>query len=232
MYLLDFISKIASFLLVSISSLFNVGIYTETVMEIDNANQDMDIGITNYIEEHDTKYIYNPKMPYNEFNILTEGDDKITYSVMGIDEIKILQESVTEVIEKGTGAYGIFTGRMTGYSAECAGCSKEGYVACLTEDKQKFSITKDGLYYEDDEYGSVRVIAAAKQKFPCGTIVEIIKDGYDPYYTVVLDRGSAMNKAWDMGLTLIDLSFNNDEEALASDLTGRNLTFKVKRWGW
>ena len=41
-----------------------------------------------------------------------------------------------------------------------------------------------------------------------------------------------MNKAWEMGLTLIDLSFDNDKEALASDLTGRNITFKVKRWGW
>lgn len=232
MYLLDFISKIASFILVSITSIFNVGIYNETTIEVDNANQDMDISITNYVEKHDTKYIYNPKIPYNESNIITEGIDKITYSVMGSDEVKILQEGVTKIIEKGTGAYGIFTGRMTGYSAECEGCSKEGYVACFTKDKKSFSITKDGLYYEDDQYGSVRVIAAAKQKFPCGTIIEINKNGYEPYYTIVLDRGSAMNKAWEMGLTLIDLSFDNDKEALASDLTGRNITFKVKRWGW
>ena len=232
MYLLDFISKIASFILVSITSIFNVGIYNETTIEVDNANQDMDISITNYVEKHDTKYIYNPKIPYNESNIITEGIDKITYSVMGSDEVKILQEGVTKIIEKGTGAYGIFTGRMTGYSAECEGCSKEGYVACFTKDKKSFSITKDGLYYEDDQYGSVRVIAAAKQKFPYGTIIEINKNGYEPYYTIVLDRGSAMNKAWEMGLTLIDLSFDNDKEALASDLTGRNITFKVKRWGW
>lgn len=232
MYLIDFIGKIISFILISISSLFGMNVYSEKTKEITNANQELDLNIINYVEEHDTKYIYNPKMPYNEENIIVPGVDKITYKVIGSDEIKILQDSVTEVIEKGTGYYGLFTGRMTGYSAECYGCSKEGYVACLTKDRQKFSIIHDGLYYEDEEFGSVRVIAAAVQKFPCGTIVEITKQGYEPYYTVVMDRGSAMNTAWDMDLVLIDLAFDNDKDALASDLTGRNLTFRVKRWGW
>lgn len=232
MYLLDFLGKILSFIIISINAFFNVDIYKENQVEIDNANKDRNINITNYVEKHATTYIYNNKMPSNESKIITEGIDRITYTVMGNNEIKILQEGVTEVIEKGTGAYGIFTGKLTGYSAECKGCSKEGYVACLTQEKQKFSLIKDGLYYEDSEYGKVRVVAAASQKFPCGTIIEITKTNNEPYYTVVMDRGSAMNKAWSQGGVVIDLSFDSNESAISSDLTGKNITFKVKRWGW
>ena len=232
MYLLDFLGKILSFIVISISAFFNVDFYQESQVEVDNANKDRDTSITNYVEKHDTKYIYNNKMPSNESKVITEGIDRITYTIIGNDEVKVLQEGVTEVIEKGTGAYGIFTGRLTGYSAECEGCSKEGYVACLTQEKQKFSIVKDGLYYDDSEYGKVRVVAAATQKFPCGTIIEITKQNHDPYYTIVMDRGSAMNKAWSQGGVVIDLSFSSNKEAISSDLTGKNITFKVKRWGW
>lgn len=231
MYLFDFLSKVISLIVLIPTTLFGINDYQENEMNLDNANNNINTNVTSFVEEHDTEYTYNPKLPYNVSNVIQKGVDKITYTVNG-DEEKVLQEAVTEVIEKGTGAYGEFTGRLTGYSAECAGCSPEGYVACFTEDRKQFSITKDGLYYKDDEYGSVRVIAAAKQKFPCGTIVKITKIGYEPYYTIVLDRGGAMNKAWEQGGVLIDLSFNNDKEALASDLTGRNIKFSVQRWGW
>lgn len=231
MYFFDFLSKIISLIIIIPTTLFGINNYQETEITLDNTNNNINTNVTSYIEKHDTKYTYNAKLPSNISNVIQEGVDKITYTVNN-DEEKVLQEAVTEIIEKGTGAYGEFTGRLTGYSAECEGCSKEGYVACFTEDKQKFSITKDGLYYKDDEYGSVRVIAAAKQKFPCGTIVKITKDGQEPYYTVVLDRGGAMNKAWEQGGVVIDLAFNNTKEALNNNLTGRNIKFSVQRWGW
>ena len=41
-----------------------------------------------------------------------------------------------------------------------------------------------------------------------------------------------MNKAWSQGGVVIDLSFDSNESAISSDLTGKNITFKVKRWGW
>ena len=231
MYFFDFLSKIISLIIIIPTTLFGINNYQETEITLDNTNNNINTNVTSYIEKHDTKYTYNAKLPSNISNVIQEGVDKITYTVNNNEE-KVLQEAVTEIIEKGTGAYGEFTGRLTGYSAECEGCSKEGYVACFTEDKQKFSITKDGLYYKDDEYGSVRVIAAAKQKFPCGTIVKITKDGQEPYYTVVLDRGGAMNKAWEQGGVVIDLAFNNTKEALNNNLTGRNIKFSVQRWGW
>lgn len=232
MYLLDFVGKIASFILISISSLFNLNIYNEETISSDNKNKELDVSIMNYVEKYKTKYIYNSKMPSNESKVLVEGKDRITYIVSGSDEINVLQEGNEEIIEKGTGSYGLFTGRLTGYSAECPGCSSEGYVACFTQDKKSFSIIHDGLYYNDNEYGKVRVIAAAKQKFPCGTIIEINKSNKEPYLTVVLDRGYAMNKAWEQGGVVIDLAFDNDKDALSSDLTGRNINFSVKRWGW
>lgn len=231
MYLFDFLGKVISLIILIPTTLLGINNYQENEANLDNANNNINTNVTSFIEEHDTKYIYNSKLPYNISNIVQEGVDRITYIVDGSEE-KVLQESVTEIIEKGTGAYGEFTGRLTGYSAECEGCSSDGYVACFTEDKRQFSITKNGLYYEDDEYGSVRVIAAAKQKFPCGTIIKITKIGYESYYTIVLDRGGTMNKAWEQGGVVIDLAFESNKEALASDLTGRNIKFSVQRWGW
>ena len=44
MYLIDFIGKIISFILISISSLFGMNVYSEKTKEITNANQELDCG--------------------------------------------------------------------------------------------------------------------------------------------------------------------------------------------
>ena len=62
MYLLDFLGKILSFIIISINAFFNVDIYKENQVEIDNANKDRNINITNYVEKHATTYIYNNKI--------------------------------------------------------------------------------------------------------------------------------------------------------------------------
>lgn len=232
MYLFDFLGKIISLIIIIPTTLFGLNNYQEKEMNLDNTNNNINTNVTSYIEKHDIKYTYNAKLPSNVSKVIQEGVDKITYKVNDNEE-KVLQESVTEIIEKGTGAYGEFTGILTGYSADCgAGCSGEGYLACYTEDKSKFSIKYDGIYYEDDEYGKVRILSAAAAKFPCGTIVKVTKTNLESYYAVVMDRGGSMNKNWNNGIVHMDLAFNSNEEVKASNLTGKNIKFSVQRWGW
>lgn len=232
MYLLNLISKWVGIITISTMSIF--GLYSEENINVDNENTEINLNIINYIEKYDTKIIYDASMPSNLTKVITKGVDGITYNVLNeqTSTPKVLQTKVTEVVEKGTGAYGIFVGRMTGYSAECEGCSAEGYVACRTESKEKFSLKYNGIYYQDDEFGSVRILAAAATKFPCGTIIQISKNGVEPYYGVVMDRGAVMNYQWSIGITYLDLAFASNADIKNNTLTGKNITFSVQRWGW
>lgn len=239
-YLLQLVNKWIGIISISIMSIF--GLYNEEEVSLTNANNDINVNIINYVEEHDTIVEYNSKLPSNITNVITEGVDKITYDVLEqtktevadtkTEGTKTLQEDVTEVVEKGTGTYGLYTGTLTGYSADCgAGCSGEGYLACKTESNERFSIKYNGIYYEDDEFGKVRILSAATA-FPCGTIVKITKTGVDPYYAVVMDRGGSMNTQWAKGIVHIDLAFEDNEVIKTNTLTGKNINFSVQRWGW
>lgn len=245
--LLNLIGKWFSIATVSIMSFFGIGNYSEKNIAVKNQNDNINVNIINYVEKHDTVVEYNSKLPSNVTNVITEGVDKITYNVVEEEndeptdenkkesqeeDKKVLQEAVTEVIEKGTGAYGIYQGFMTGYSADCgAGCSGEGYLACKTADNKRFSIKYDGIYYEDTEYGKVRILSAATA-FPCGTIVLVTKNGVEPYYAVVMDRGGSMNSQWSKGVVHMDLAFENNDVIKTNNLTGKNIEFSVQRWGW
>lgn len=229
LYLLQVIYKWLSILFMSILSLFDVVGYEENDLLAMNSNDDKDISIVSNVTSYQTDYIYNSKMPKNLSKTLEEGIPGVSYQ----DEkgLHVIQEVSNETVEQGTGAYGLFTGRLTGYGPDCVGCSKVGNVACKTKTKQKHSLMKDGIYYTDDEYGKVRIIAAAKY-FPCGTIVQITKAGNVPFYAVVLDRGGSMNNAWSEGRVWMDLAYETEAVAGSDNLTGKNIEFSVQRWGW
>lgn len=230
LYLLQVIYKWLSVLCVSILSLFGIGNYNETEIFIDNFNHKKDVSVVSTVTAYGTDYIYNSKLPSNVSNVLKEGILGISYEDETGDHI--IQEMENEIVEKGIGAYGLFKGTLTGYGPDCVGCSKLGNVACLTETKQKHSLITNGIYYTDDEYGKVRIVAAATA-FPCGTIIQISKEAQTPFYAVVLDRGGSMNYAWSEGRVWIDLAYEADAMAGSDNLTGRNnINFSVQRWGW
>ena len=114
-----------------------------------------------------------------------------------------------------------FKGTLTGYGPDCAGCI--GVVYC----KPNPNVTNGNIYYNDKEYGRVRIVAA-DYAIPCGSIVKIenfkfVEGG--TLYAIVLDRGSAI-----VGLTM-DLLYNNEKE---TNRIGRNynISFTIERWGW
>lgn len=230
--LLQLVGKYITLCVVSVLSVFNIGNYNEKEAVINNNNIEKDVPVINTITDYDTVVQYNNKLPSNVENIVKEGVVGLSIEDTENTEEVIIQQVSNEVVEKGAGDYGIYAGKLVGYGPDCIGCSGEGYVACRTEDKSKFSLYYDGIYYEDDEYGKVRVVAAATKKFPCGTIVKITNGNKDPFMVVVLDTGGTVIKAWNNGAVIMDLAYTENALAGSDGLTGNNITFEVQRWGW
>jgi 3D (Asp-Asp-Asp) domain-containing protein len=236
--LLQLVSKCFTLAAVSLMSLYNTSSYTETEITVENENTIKDIPVVYTITNYDTVVEYNEKIPSNISNVVNEGVVGLTYQQQVEEETEQESESVViqqvsdQVIEQGTGNYGIYNGKLVGYGPDCIGCSKEGYTACKTIDNKKFSLVYDGVYYEDSEYGRVRIVAAATQQFPCGTIIEVTKTGVDPFTVIVLDTGSTVKNAWNNGIVLMDLAYSENALAGTDGLTGNNITFSVQRWGW
>ena len=227
--LLHLLGKYLVVSFISITSFLGVGNYSEKNIKNNNSlleNQNTVVNSINY----ETEIRYSEKLPSNIKKVVQEGVTGL--SITQDDQEKIVKEPVNEIVEVGTGAYGISTGRLMGYGPDCKGCSTEGYLACRTLSGEKFSLKHNGIYYDDSEYGSIRILAAQISSYPCGTIVEINKEDGTKFNAIVLDK---INTTLPNGQTLMDLAYESqtDKTILGADgLTGLNITFSVQRWGW
>ena len=187
---------------------------------------------TNEVDPYDTEYIYIENIPSTaDPVVLKEGINGLDYTYDGLNYIHLSDKS-TEIVQKGSGKPGEFTGRMTGYGPDCPGCSTIGNVACLTKEGKRHSLTNDGLYYEDSIYGKVRILAADNSAFPCGTIVKVDNGTLKEFYGIVLDSGYTMRKAWQEGTVWMDLAFSSQKEAKTGGATSSKTNYSVQRWGW
>lgn len=229
-YLLGLISKWATVLWVSVTGIVGSGqlISDETKM-IENENQTKNATTTTVEVAYDTEKRYNSKLPSNIQITKQEGKNGIAYKD-NKNNTETLVEPVTEIIEVGTGDYGEYVGKMTGYGADCAGCT--GTVACKTKTGSSWNLIKDGTSYTDDEYGTVRILAAALSKFPCGTIIKVDSSTMGTFNAIVLDTGGAMRKAWSNGTVLMDLAFTSETSEGIHNSTNNNVKYSVQRWGW
>ena len=229
------INKVKISLVLSI--LIIVTIITVTILNtgttLYNPTGNMTATITNEVEAYGTDYVYVENMPSTaEPIVISEGINGLDYTYDGLNYIH-LSDVKNEVVKVGTGKQGNYSGKLTGYGPDCPGCSKVGNVSCRTEAGKNHSLTYDGLYYIDDEYGSVRILAADHSAFPCGTIVTVDNGNLAKFTGIVLDTGSAMRGAWrNEGVVWMDLAFASQAEALTGGATSSNTTFNVQRWGW
>lgn len=230
-YLLDLLSKLVRIVFVSMISLFHSFTLTTTSLAASNTVIHKSLNTNNKLIAHTTVINYNAKMPSTVSKVTSKGIDGVVYVDENQQE-QVLRVMVPEVIEQGTGAQGEYTGRLSGYGPDCPGCSKVGNVACYTREGKKHSLVHDGIYYTDTEYGQVRILSAAREKFPCGTIIKIDNGVVEPYFAVVLDSGASMVKAWKNGSVWIDLAYGSSAEARAGNTSGKNVQFSVQRWGW
>lgn len=133
-------------------------------------------------------------------------------------DLVAMSEKVEEVIANDIYAVkDTYTGSLTGYSADCPLCT--GYLAC-NGDYVRGGITT----YDDDQYGTVRIVAASKQ-LPCGSVVKFDMPSVSsmPIYAIVLDRG--------VGGYALDLLVEN--ESYAYKYVGRKtVNYDILRFGW
>ena len=142
------------------------------------------------------------------------------------EEIKTVENTPDEVNDA------VYVGKMTGYGADCIGCSGVGALACRAADGSRHTLTENGEYYNDATYGSVRIVAAALDQFPCGTIVKVDHPALGSFYAVVMDTGGSMRNAWANGLVWMDLAFKTESDPDIYATTSSNTTYSVQRWGW
>lgn len=230
-FLMQLLSKWVSLFAVALIS-FVPGFETnERKFELNNKSKDMSLNVVTEITEFKTKYIYSRNIPSNIKKTIQEGKEGVLYYSLDNSMERKLRNPIDEIIELGTGPNGEFKGKLTGYGPDCPGCSEKGYVACKTYEKKKHSLYDDGITYEDYEFGEVRILAASRNVFPCGTIVLVDNGILEPFYGVVLDTGHAMRQAWEnSNKVLMDLAF--ETQSNVSNATSNNTKFSVQRWGW
>lgn len=221
----NLIYKILGFIMTSTISL--IFIYNILINGIKTENK---YALTEEKIKYETIYIYNEKIPSNISKLVKEGTDGIT--VINGDYKDTLVEMEPQIIEQGSGEQGIYYGYLTGYGADCDGCT--GVLYCKTPNGKWLNIYNDGVYYDDSEYGSVRILAAAVKQFPCGTIITITDNKHEVFTGIVLDTGSAMRSAYNKGKVHIDVAFPLETSAgigTYTDFSG-TVKFEVQRWGF
>ena len=183
--------------------------------------------LTGEIVPYKTEYVYNDSMSSKaKPMVLEEGINGLIFNSKQLSSVK------NEIVEVGTGTEGEYTGTLTGYGPDCPGCSLVGNVSCLTREGTKHSLINDGVYYTDEKYGSVRIIATDNSLLPCGTIINIENSDMEMFTAIVLDTGYTMRNAWRNGIVWIDLAFSSEEDARNNMVTNKNTKFSVQRWGW
>jgi len=230
-YIVQLISKILSILFISVANFFNIFDISKEMITVNNLDSSKGSKVVNTVVEYETIYKYNPKIPVNNQKVLTQGIDGLLHQDENGNTIRTITEKVDEVIEIGTGKYGEYNGVLTLYGADCDTCDGVGYVYCPVGNYEYHNLITDGIYYEDSEYGEIRILAAAHAEFPCGTIIEINNSDMSNVIGIVLDTGSGMRKAYNEGWILIDLAHKTETD-LPTFGTNQNTNFSVKRWGW
>ena len=110
-----------------------------------------------------------------------------------------------------------FVGKLVHYGPDCPDCG--GRLGCNGQDARNGNI-----YYNDAEYGKVRIVAMSST-IPCGSMIKINVDAYDPdgMYAIVLDRG--------VSGPMVDL-LKESSKSKSPVRTVNSVTFDIVRYGY
>ena len=218
--------------ILTITGLLSSGnLISEKKFEVKNLNQTKNSVALTKVIEYDTVKTYNKKIPTGVTITKEKGHNGLAY----IDEnnnTQIIESPKNAEIEIGTGDTADYVGKMTGYGADFIGCSGNGTLACKTKNGTYHSLTEDGMTYNDDEYGNVRIIAASLDKFPCGTIIKVDNPNLGTFNAIVLDTGGAMKNAWANGIVHMDLAYVTETDPAIHLSTSSTVKYSVQRWGF
>ena len=220
-------------LLISILTITGIltsgNLISEKKFEVKNLNQTKNSIAFTKVIEYDTVETYNNKIPTGVTITRKKGHTGLAYVDENNNET-IIESPKNAKIEIGTGDEANYVGKMTGYGADCIGCT--GTLACKTKNGSYHNLIKDGTTYNDEEYGNVKIIAAALEKFPCGTIIKVENPNLGTFNAIVLDTGGAMKSAWNNGIIHIDLAYLTETDPALHLSTSSNVKYSVQRWGF
>lgn len=180
---------------------------------------------TEYVTTSDSQ-VFGNKVVQEGVN----GTKENTYQVRmvnGVEESRtlvsetVIQEPVNKQIARSNvAAQASFTGILTRYGADCAGCSGRtaaGLVVTANGVKNSGKVT---LTYNGGEY----YVLAADRSIPFGTIIEVSYHNFslpDPFYGIVLDRGGAITGSH------IDVYCGGESNSFFSGGTSYNTQFRI-----
>lgn len=153
------------------------------------------------------------KVDENALNTKVDETKKIVLNNNDVLAVNVARANSTTVLEK-------IIGKMSSYGPDCKGCGGKVGAGQV--------VTNGNIYYYDNTYGQLRIVAGDK-KFPYGTVIRVVNSKYStPFYAIVLDRGG------DIGIGkrfTFDLLFPSEKEASLFG-TSYNVTFEVMRYGY
>ena len=216
--------------ILTITGLLSSGnLISEKKFEVKNLNQTKNSIAFTKVIKYDTVENYNNKIPTGVTITRKKGHTGLAYVDENNNET-IIESPKNAEIEIGTGDEANYVGKMTGYGADCIGCT--GTLACKTKNGSYHNLIKDGTTYNDEEYGNVKIIAAALEKFPCGTIIKVENPNLGTFNAIVLDTGGAMKTAWENGIVHMDLAYVTESDPAIHLSTSSNVKYSVQRWGF
>lgn len=154
------------------------------------------------------------------FGIVNRKEEVISFTFVG-SEINVFKKvEIFKKEEKTETVLATYYGPITAYGPDCIGCTT-GYTA-------SGYYVRNNIYYEDKEYGKIRIVAADKT-LPFGTIVRIKNlDLFDDdIIAIVLDRGSAIGFKRKV---YFDLLYKSEKDTLT--FGKRYATFEILRKGY
>lgn len=175
------------------------------------------VKLTGSIQNQKIKKLQEEKLVYVTDNIVPT-----TPTVIKLPKGKVEKKKpkVTKVSYKDTTTNAVlntYVGNISHYGADCHGCT--GRTASGYDVSNK-------LYYQDNEYGTVRIVAGDKS-LPFGTIIRFNKAGTTTL-AIVLDRGGAIgfNKKY-----MFDLLCEGEKESYQYG-TIMGVSVEVLRYGY
>ena len=231
-YLLQMIGNWLSVLFISFISCIGVNLHSNVVSVRENEAAVKSVTVLSEVVPYSTDYVYKTDViKKGGAALIKEGSNGLNY-VYADGTVKNFVAPVNEVREVYNGTDSVYTGRLTGYGPDCDSCDGRGLTYCKTKAGKYFSLINDGEYYDDDEFGKVRIVAAPINEFPCGTIIYVDNGRLEPFYAVVLDTGFSMKSGYSSGIIWLDLAFKTENDKRIYSATSYNTKYIVKRWGW
>lgn len=218
------------------SSLFNTIVLKSNNKEDDIQEVNDDVKIEN---EQEVKQ-EEKTTSQNEINDKKEEIDTDNTKDQELDNLDIYEDVVVaeevikeEIVVKGEYSPNLevassnevietYYGKMTGYGPDCVGCS--GITA------SGMNVLNGNIYYEDETYGNIRIVAGDKS-IPFGSIIRITGTtiSTEPILAIVLDRGGMIGfETWKH--SYFDLLYESEQAAIP---VGRqDATFELLRLGY